>query len=156
MVGDDVLAERADRGGRDGGDGDEPGHALVRRDDPAPADAREPGSDQALDVVPEVGDDRDERPDVERDVERLVELLVGLEVLPLEEPRNEDQVARRGDGQELCGALHDAEHERLPVGERSRFLADAGDGQEGGDGESPAGDDQNAGATHGRVIVRPR
>src|SRR5688500_11723414 len=153
---DQVLAERADYRGRDGCDGDEPGDPLVGRGDAAPSDAREPGRDQAGDVVPEVGDHGDQGPDVEGDVERLVELLVRLEVLPLEEPRDEDQMARRGDRKELGGALHDAEHERLPVRQRSRHFADAGDGQEGGDGESPAGDDQDAGATHGRVIVRLR
>ena len=45
---------------------------------------------RGADVVPEVGHDGDERPDVEGDVERLVELPVRLEVLPLEEPRDED------------------------------------------------------------------
>ena len=65
-------------------------------------------------------------------------------------------MAGRGDRQQLGGALHDSEHERLPVGERPRLLADPGNGQEDGDGESPAGDDQDAGATHGRVIVSLR
>ena len=53
----------------------------------ASAACPQPGRQQADEVAPEVGDDRDERPQVERDVERLVEGVVLLEVLPVAEPR---------------------------------------------------------------------
>jgi hypothetical protein len=60
---------------------------------------------------------------VERDVEGLVEARVGLEVVPVREPRHEDQVARRGDRQKLGQPLRDAEDEGLPVGEAAGRLA---------------------------------
>jgi hypothetical protein len=47
------------------------------------------------DLVPEVDDDRDERPEVERDVERLVEVSCVREVVPVPDPGDEDQVAGR-------------------------------------------------------------
>ena len=86
---------------------------------------------------------------MQRDVEGLVELLVGLEVLPLEEPRNEDQVAGRGDGKELGRSLDDAEDERLPVRQRARAVTDSGDGQADGDGQRRAGNGKDADSTHG-------
>jgi hypothetical protein len=61
---------------------------------------------------------------MERDVERLVELLVGRQIRPVGRPRDEDQVPRRGDRQQLGRALDDPEHERLPVGEAPGLLAD--------------------------------
>ena len=98
VLGDEILAQGADGRGRDGGDSNEPRDARLRRVDAPPADAADPGGHEAHDVLPEIGDDRDERAHVQRDVEGLIELFVGLEVLPLEEPRNEDQMAGRGDG----------------------------------------------------------
>ena len=92
------------------------------------------------DLRPEVDDHGHERPEVERDVERLVEVLVRLEVVPVPDPGDEDQVARRGDRQQLGRALDDPERERLPVGELARLLAhaegseDDRDGQERGSG----------------------
>jgi hypothetical protein len=47
--------------------------------------------------VAEVRDDGDQRAEVQRDVEGLVELVVLLQVAPVAEPGDEDQVARRRD-----------------------------------------------------------
>ena len=77
------------------------------------------------DVPPEVRRDGDERADVEADVERRVEGVVLLQVRPVEEPGHEDQVAGRGDRQELGQALNDPEHERLPAGQLPWLLADS-------------------------------
>jgi hypothetical protein len=74
---------------------------------------------------------------VEGDVEGLVEVLVLLEVVPVEEPGNEDQVAGRRDRQELGQPLDDAEGERLPVGELARLFADSEQREHEGDGEQP-------------------
>ena len=68
---------------------------LRRRSEPTQRD------DVADDVAPEVDDDRDQRPEVERDVERLVERRVRLEVVPVGDPGDEDQVPRRRDRQQL-------------------------------------------------------
>jgi hypothetical protein len=70
---------------------------------------------------------------VERDVERLVEALVRLEVVPVEQPRDEDEVARGRDRQQLGQALDEAEDERLPVREAPGPLPHAGGGQSDGD-----------------------
>ena len=82
------------------------------------------------DVGPEVGDDGDQGAEVKRDVERLVEVGVRLEVVPVRDPRHEDQVSRGGDRQQLGQALGDPEHERLPVGEAAGLLADVREGED--------------------------
>ena len=69
---------------------------------------------------------------MESDVEGLVERVVRLEVVPVEEPRDENEVARRGDRQQLGEALHDPEGEGLPVSEPSGHLADPCRGQHDG------------------------
>ena len=123
-------------------DGDEPGDPLVRRLDPAARTLRA-SADGGDDVRPEVGDDGDERAQVERDVERLVELVVRPPGSPVEEPGDEDQVARRGDREELGQALDDPEDERLPVRQRGRVVPHAGEreddrGPEGRARDGPA------------------
>ncbi len=90
------------------------------------------------------------------DVEGLVELVVSLEVVPVEEPGDEDEMTRRRDRQQLGEALDEAEDERLPVGQHAGLLAHLGEGQDDGDGKGRAGDDKDADATHGRVIVGTR
>ena len=52
----------------------------------------------------------------------LLKVRIVLEVVPARRPRDEDQVPRRRDGQQLGRALGDAEDEGLPVGELSRGL----------------------------------
>ena len=66
--------------------------------------------------------DGDERAEVQRDVERLVEAVVLLQVRPVGAPRNEDEVPRRRDREELGQPLHDAENERLAVRQRVRVV----------------------------------
>ena len=117
------------------------------------AHAAPPRHDELADLAPEVRDDGHERPDVQRDVERLVEVRVRLEIRPVEEPRDEDQVPGRRDGQELREALDGAEHERLPVRERAGTLADAEDAEEDGYAQSDAGRDDDADALHARGIL---
>src|SRR4029077_1491389 len=80
--------------GRDGGGEDPRGDALVRRRHGALADRMEPGSEVADDVFPEVGDHGDEGSEMERDVKGLVEARVRFEVVPVRDPRDEDQVSR--------------------------------------------------------------
>ena len=87
---------------------------------------------ELADLAPEVRDDGHERPDMQRDVERLVEVGVRLEIRPVEEPRHEDEVPGRRDGQELRETLDGAQHERLPVRERAGTLADAEDAEQDG------------------------
>ena len=113
---------------------------------------RNHGGDVAHEVTPEVADDRDQRPEMERDVEGLVELVVLLEVAPVEEPRHEDQVSRGGDGKELGCALHEPEPERLPVGQRSLYLADTEDGQQQRDGDRRAGRRKDADPAAHRLV----
>ena len=118
------------------------------------AHAAEPRGGEPDDVRPEVGHHGDERPQVERDVERLVELLVRLQVRPVEEPGDEDQVARRRDREELCQALDDPQDERLPVEQGGGVVPDAGEREDDREGQRHRGGDEDAGTTHRRVIVR--
>src|SRR4029453_5682916 len=75
----------------------------------------EPRGRVAGDVVSEVHERADERPEVQRDVEGLVQARIG-EDRPVEEPRHDDQVTRARDRRELGHALGDAEHDRLQDG----------------------------------------
>ena len=118
VLGDHRLPGGADERRRHRRDRDDPGGALGRAPDPPAGDAPGERARELENVAPEVRDHRDERPQVERDVEGLVEGVVLLEVRPVPEPRHEDQVARRRDGQQLGEPLHDPEHQRLPLGER--------------------------------------
>ena len=59
---------------------DQPGDLLVLRPTERRTRLREPGNDVSDQVVPEVRDHGDERPQVECDVERLVECLVLFQV----------------------------------------------------------------------------
>ena len=156
VLGDRVLAERARR--------QRPGTvatatnqaiALGRRLDPPPARAlASHATTSSTTSSPEVADDRDERPEVQRDVERLVELVVRLEVRPVREPRDEDQMARGRDRQELREPLDDAEHERLPVRQRAGRLTRADGRQHDRDDERRAGaDDRVRRGSCGPVIV---
>ena len=103
--------------------------------------------------MPEVRPDRDERPEVKRDVERLVEGVVVLEVVPLEEPRDEDEVPRRRDRQELRRALDDPQDERLPVGKLLRIVPHSEDGEERGERQRHARRAVHDGMAHRRMVV---
>ena len=153
---DDVLERDADQPRGDRRRDDDPRDPLVRRRDRATTERPEPRDDERLQIAPEVGPHRDERPEVQRDVERLVEGVVRLEVLPLEEPRNEDQVARGRDGQKLRRALDEAEHERLPVRELLGVVPHSEHREQHGERERRAGRRVHDGAAHARMVVRAR
>jgi hypothetical protein len=88
---------------------------------------------------------------MERDVEGFVEVWVILEVAPSRRPRYEDEVAGRGDRQELGRSLHHPEHEGLPIGELSRRLPHPQGSQDNRQAESTAGEqDRNPQAAHAR------
>ena len=114
---DHALEGGSDQRRRHGRDDDDPGDLLVLRLDGTSPHAAEPGDHVADQIAPEVRHDGDERAEMERDVERLVELLVLLQVRPVAGPRDEDQVPRRRDRQQLGEPLHEAEDQRLPVRE---------------------------------------
>ena len=88
---------------------------LVLVGDLAPARAAHHSARVAQEVVPEVGDHRHQRAEVQRDVEGLVEVRVLLEVVEVQHPWHEDQVPGRGDREELGQPLHDAEQQRLEL-----------------------------------------
>ena len=123
---------------RDRGDEHDPGDPLDPRGDASAAQGAEPRRDQLDDVAPEVRGHGDERAQVQRDVECLVEGVVLLQVRPVEEPRDEDQVARRRDREQLRRPLHEAEHERLPVRELRRIVPHSGCGEHEGERRSAA------------------
>ena len=123
-LGDHVLEREADQRRPGSSRRARPRRSLVARLDRPPASVPSQPTHERLQVVPEVRPDRDERAEVERDVERLVERVVLLEVVPLEEPRDEDQVPRRRDRQQLGGPLDEPEDERLPVRELRRIVPD--------------------------------
>ena len=104
------------------------------------------------DLTPEVHDDRNEGSEVEGDVERLVERVVLLEEVPVGEPRQEDEVARGGDRQELGETLRHAEGQRLPVGERAGSLAHAERSQNDRDEERRDRQSDDRGAAHPRRL----
>ena len=89
---------------------------------------------------------------MQRDVERLVEAVVLLEVRPLGRPRNEDEVSRGGDRQELGEPLHDAEDERLPVRERRRVVPHSEEREDDGETERGSRDAEHDGAAHGEIL----
>ena len=89
-----LLAGRARERGWNRGREHEPRDSLVGPRDAALTDGAEPRGHVADDVAPEVDEDGDERAEVERDVEGLVEVRVRLEVAPVREPGDEDQVSR--------------------------------------------------------------
>jgi len=95
MLGDQVLTEETDDRSRDRRDDHEPRDPFLCRRHAARSQRAQPRRQEADQVTPEVRDDRDERPQVERDVERLVEGIVLLQVLPVAEPRHDDQMPRR-------------------------------------------------------------
>ena len=130
----------------------EPRDLLVGRlDSPAPERAQ-PRAHEAHEVAPEVRADGDERSEVQRDVERLVEAVVLLEVCPLGRPRNEDEVPRGGDRQELGEPLHDAEDERLPIRERRRVVPHSEEREDDGETERSSRDAEHDGAAHGEIL----
>src|SRR5947199_182988 len=67
--------------------------------------------DETAEVAPEVDDGADERPRVQGHVEGLVEVLEVVELVPVEQPGHEDEVAARRDGEELAEPLGDPEHD---------------------------------------------
>ena len=107
-------------GGGDGGEDDVPAHAEVLAGGPdfapgaAPGDpvghAAAPVEDDVADVAPEEGDDGDEGAEVQGD---FPEDAGGAE---FHDGFGEDKVAGAADGEELRGALHDAEGEGLEKG----------------------------------------
>ena len=92
-----VLEHRADEGGRDRRQQQQPGDLALGRDRLAAAEDGPPAlADVHHEVLAEVGDDGDERAEVEGDVERLLGRRV-VEVVPVEQPRHEQQVPARRD-----------------------------------------------------------
>jgi hypothetical protein len=89
---------------------------------------------------------------MERDIECLVEVLVRLEVVPVREPGNEDEMTRRGDGEELGEPLRDPEHERLPVGQRSGPVADAQNREHDCQSQQDARGEVETGAAHAAIV----
>ena len=85
---------------------------------------------------------------MERDVEGLVELVVRLEVGPVGEPGNEDQVAGGGDRQKLGCPLDDAECECLPIGERPGDVTHAQCGKDERDAKGHRGRNVDPEAAH--------
>src|SRR4029079_18140151 len=69
---DDALAQRSGDRGRNRRGEDTPRGPLLGAPDPSVAHAAKPGGDERDDVLPEVRDDGDQRPQVKRHVERLV------------------------------------------------------------------------------------
>jgi hypothetical protein len=102
--------------------------------------------------VPEVAHHRQQRPEVQADVEGLVELVVFLQVRPVAEPRDEDQVARRRDREQLGRALDEPQPERLPVGERTRLLAPPHGREQHGEHEGRRDRDRDGRASHARIV----
>ena len=148
VVGDRIACNSAgDRRG-DRGDGDEPHDALVGCGDLPASDRAEERAQQAADVPCEVRDDGRERAEVQRDVERLVEGVVLLEEAPVREPGNEDEMAGRRDGQQFGEPLGDSERQSLPVGKRSRHLADTGRGEQHGEKQGCGGHGVDPDAAH--------
>ena len=155
MLFDHIRSDRACDRSRDRRCKDEPGDLLVSRPDRPAADGTEPGGDEAQDVRPEVRDDGDQCPEMQRDVERLVEVRVLLEVTPVAEPRDENQVAGGGDREQLGEALDDAEGEGLPVGELPGLLADTGKRQDEGESQQrDRGSVDESAAAHRRDRTR--
>ena len=148
MVCDRIACESAgDRRG-DRGDGDEPYDPLVSSGDLPACDRPEERAQQPADVPSEVRDDGRERAKVQRDVERLVEGVVLLEVVPVREPGDEDEMAGGGDGQQLGEPLGDSERQSLPVGKRSRHFADTGRGEQHGQKQGCGGHGVDPDAAH--------
>ena len=85
---------------------------------------------------------------MEGHVECLIELVVLLEEPPFGEPRDEDQVPRRGNRQELGEPLHRTERERLPPRESAGHLADPERREQEGNDESHGGHGVDPGAAH--------
>ena len=90
---------------------------------------------------------------MERDVERLVEILVLLEVRPVAGPRDEDQVPRRRDRQQLGESLHEPENQRLPVREGGSLLPPADQGEHDGDREQRRGGPVDEGSAHRTILA---
>jgi len=90
---------------RDHRDDEQPGEPALRvvADSPVP-DRREPRPEDLDQVSPEVDEQRDEGAHVEHHVERG---RFDERVVPAQQARDEDQVRRRGNRQELGQALDD-------------------------------------------------
>ena len=73
-------------------------------------------------LVAEVADDRDERAEVQGDVERLLDRRV-VEVVPVEQPRHEQEMTARRDRQELGEPLHEAEDDGMEDGHGALFYS---------------------------------
>ena len=151
-VGDRVLAEQTDDTCRDRRDHDEPRDPLVRARDPTTSHGAEEGADEADDVPPEVRRHRDESAEVEGDVVGLVEAVVLLQERPIGAPGHEDQVRRGRDREELGQPLHDAEHERLAVGEGIRIVAHAEEREHHCQRERRPRDAVEERAAHGEIL----
>ena len=120
MVVDPVLAQAADDDRRDGPDGDQQGEAPGIGLGATAADELHRALDHHQHLRPEVGDDSDQRPQVQGDVERLVEIRVVLEVADVAQPGDQDEVPRRRDGKELRQPLHHAQEDRFQRVHRRR------------------------------------
>ena len=122
VVLDHLFEEGTDDGTGYGREKQQPRQALLGRLDAAPRRRSQPGGDQLRQVPPEIGDGADEGAGVEGDVEGLVEVLEVVELVPVEQPGHEDQMAARRDREELRQALGDAQHDGVQDGNVSSRL----------------------------------
>ena len=103
---DHVTERQADEPDRNGAENDAPGEPRVLRQ-AAAGEGAEPRANHREKLAPEIGDDGEQRADVNGDVEG--EALVR----PAEEMRHQHEVAGARNRQELGQALHDGENDRL-------------------------------------------
>ena len=89
-------------------------------------DEPEPLTHVHREVLAEVEDRGEERAEVEGDVERLLD-LGRVEVVPPEQPRDEQQVPARRDRQELREPLDETEHDGVEDRHRRRRSVDGRD-----------------------------
>ena len=102
--------------------------------------------------MPEVGDDGSECAEVQCHVERLVEGLVLPQVCPVADPRDENQMSRRGDRQQLGEPLNEAQDERLPVGQLRRVICPADQRQDERGREERRCGSVDEGSAHRRIV----
>jgi hypothetical protein len=110
---DEVLAQEAGDDGGDRADDHAQSQALGLRVGSAAAEHVDAARGHLQQVAAEVGDHADQRAEVKRHVEGLVEGRVLLEVADVGQPRHQDQVPRRRDGQKLGESLHDPQEDGL-------------------------------------------
>jgi hypothetical protein len=108
---EEALERGTQQRGGDDADREQPCQASVRfAAHRAFRDRAEPRDEQPPQVPPEVDEQSDQCPEVKHHVERGA---VEERVVPAEQPRDDDEVRRRRDGQELGEPLHDSDDDRL-------------------------------------------